>query len=271
MPEEEHRVGISDWASDFQKLHLGITPEPALPEPNFISQRPSHTTRESAWHEDFAATDMSQDFSLDDMHDYGPPSLGYSMHGGSGPRSPGAMPFLDKGKAGPTMSQASIDFDAIFSSLESDLQQNPQISQSSASFEVQDRRRSAALDSSNTEIALEDVKDKGKQASSSVLSDDQAANVVDEEYPHLSNPFFHDPQYTASLNLSEGQSDQTQNNTKSDDADALAETATQLLENVKDDTSSKFQRSNFLTLMRQLRDREVHVEGDKLVEVSVGS
>ncbi|KAL8949655.1 MAG: hypothetical protein Q9222_004256 [Ikaeria aurantiellina] len=50
------------------------------------------------------------------------------------------------------------------------------------------------------------------------------------------------------------------------EADELARTAGQLLENVKHDQSIKFQESNFLSLMRQLRDREVKVEGDKFVE-----
>lgn len=53
------------------------------------------------------------------------------------------------------------------------------------------------------------------------------------------------------------------------DAEELARTAGQLLDNLKHDQSQKFQESNFLSLMRQLRDREVRVEGDKLVEVSV--
>ena len=53
-----------------------------------------------------------------------------------------------------------------------------------------------------------------------------------------------------------------------DESNELAKTAGQLLENVKHDHSQKFQNSNFLSLMRQLRDREVHVEGDKLVDVS---
>ena len=52
------------------------------------------------------------------------------------------------------------------------------------------------------------------------------------------------------------------------DADELARTAGQLLDNLKHDKSQKFQNSNFLSLMRQLRDREIRVEGDKLVDVS---
>ena len=54
-----------------------------------------------------------------------------------------------------------------------------------------------------------------------------------------------------------------------DEADELARTAGQLLENVRGDRSQKFRESNFLSLMRQLRDREVRVEGDKLVDVSM--
>ena len=54
-----------------------------------------------------------------------------------------------------------------------------------------------------------------------------------------------------------------------DEADNLARTAGQLLDHVKHDQSQKFQNSNFLALMRQLRDREVRVEGDRMVDVSI--
>lgn len=53
-----------------------------------------------------------------------------------------------------------------------------------------------------------------------------------------------------------------------DDPDELARTAGQLLDSVKDEQNQKFRSSNFLGLMRRLRDREVRVEGDKMVDVS---
>lgn len=59
-----------------------------------------------------------------------------------------------------------------------------------------------------------------------------------------------------------------EDNIDNDDADELARTAGQLLDNVKYDQSQKFQQSSFLYLMRQLRDREVRIEGDKLIDVS---
>lgn len=51
------------------------------------------------------------------------------------------------------------------------------------------------------------------------------------------------------------------------DSDELARTAAQLLDSLSGNQSQKFQDSTFLALMRRLRDREVMVEGDKMVEV----
>jgi hypothetical protein len=56
--------------------------------------------------------------------------------------------------------------------------------------------------------------------------------------------------------------------TRSHDADALAQTAAQLLDSVRHEQDQKFQQSNFLALMRRIRDREVQVEGDEFREVS---
>lgn len=54
------------------------------------------------------------------------------------------------------------------------------------------------------------------------------------------------------------------------DPDLLAKTAGELLQNVSGDleTNTKMRDSSFMTLMRKLRDREVIVEGDKMVEAS---
>ena len=53
--------------------------------------------------------------------------------------------------------------------------------------------------------------------------------------------------------------------------DEMAATAGRLLERVADNTSEKFQNSQFLGLMRRLRDREVRVQEDKIVEVDAAS
>lgn len=51
-----------------------------------------------------------------------------------------------------------------------------------------------------------------------------------------------------------------------DDGDELARTAALLLENVKHEKNPKFQNSQFLGLMKQLRDGQVIVEGNQMVE-----
>jgi len=52
-----------------------------------------------------------------------------------------------------------------------------------------------------------------------------------------------------------------------DDQDDLSKTAGQLLDTLSQNQSKKFQESNFLALMRRLRDKEVKVEGREMVEV----
>lgn len=74
------------------------------------------------------------------------------------------------------------------------------------------------------------------------------------EQERLGADLIHDPSRT----------DQ-QDRQQQDDPDALARTAAQLLDSVRNNQSDKFQNSQFLHLMRQLRDREVMVEGDKIV------
>ncbi|KAF2120562.1 hypothetical protein BDV96DRAFT_565094 [Lophiotrema nucula] len=64
--------------------------------------------------------------------------------------------------------------------------------------------------------------------------------------------------------------EQKQEEPKANDDDEMAETAGRLLERVADNTSEKFQNSQFLDLMRRLRDREVRVDGDKVVERFTG-
>jgi len=62
----------------------------------------------------------------------------------------------------------------------------------------------------------------------------------------------------------------TQEPRQQEDPDAMARTAGQLLDSVRTNQSSKFQKSEFLELMRQLRDREVAVKGDHIVGMNEG-
>ncbi|KAI8887626.1 TPR-like protein [Backusella circina FSU 941] len=60
----------------------------------------------------------------------------------------------------------------------------------------------------------------------------------------------------------------TKDNTAINDKDALAKTAAMLLDTVDVESNPKFKNSQFMHLMRRLRDSEVTVDGDKLVETT---
>ena len=78
--------------------------------------------------------------------------------------------------------------------------------------------------------------------------------------------YMRDPQHERT----EPQQEQKQEQPPLNDEDEMAATAGRLLERVADNTSEKFQNSQFLQLMRRLRDHEVRVEEDKIVQVAQG-
>ncbi|KAF1840998.1 uncharacterized protein K460DRAFT_295522 [Cucurbitaria berberidis CBS 394.84] len=76
------------------------------------------------------------------------------------------------------------------------------------------------------------------------------------------------PEHERVEEKTEEKTEQREEQTPRNDDDEMAETAGRLLERVADNTSEKFQNSQFLELMRRLRDREVRVQEDKIVEVN---
>ncbi|KAK4560479.1 hypothetical protein LTR86_005676 [Recurvomyces mirabilis] len=67
------------------------------------------------------------------------------------------------------------------------------------------------------------------------------------------------------------QEDVTAEQNTRQEEDDLAATAHELLEKVSNNNTDKFRNSQFLDLMRKLRDREVKVEGDKMVETTTAT
>lgn len=67
--------------------------------------------------------------------------------------------------------------------------------------------------------------------------------------------------------ISKTNSQEKQGRSEKDENDELARSAGELLDKVAHYKDQKFRDSNFLSLMRQLRDREVQVKGDMIVGV----
>ena len=83
------------------------------------------------------------------------------------------------------------------------------------------------------------------------------------------SPLHDEPGSLGTQGNDEQQREESQDDSRAaDQADELARTAGQLLDNLKDEKSEKFRQSNFMQLMRQLRDKEVMVEGENIVPVS---
>ena len=116
----------------------------------------------------------------------------------------------------------------------------------------------AAAKAADMASRREMVQEQLRKVQSGVLLDASVERLIGDEgleTERLGADLIHDPR------------DQKQHETP-DDPDALARTAGQLLDSVKDNQSDKFQNSQFLQLMRQLRDHEVTVKGDKIVGVT---
>ena len=86
----------------------------------------------------------------------------------------------------------------------------------------------------------------------------------------LQQPFAHNTNLMQDTVIAPAIAEEQQINQESQpqDDEELAKTAGELLEKISGNQTTKFQNSAFLGLMRKLRDREVRVDGDKMVEVS---
>jgi len=82
---------------------------------------------------------------------------------------------------------------------------------------------------------------------------------------HLSMPAHWDRPRDMSREAPEPEQEQAPHQPPATDDD-LADAAGQLLERMADNQTQKFKDSDFMALMRQLRDREVRVEGNELVD-----
>lgn len=119
----------------------------------------------------------------------------------------------------------------------------------------------AAFEQASADMMSEDVKEIQEN------KEESSHSTAQSEMPAVDEPH-------EAIRIGSDTIPQTNNNgaqAQVNDADELARTAGHLLESVSHDQSQKFRESSFLALMRRIRDREVHVEGDEFREVSTSS
>ena len=226
---------LPNWALDFENMHLNETQASPLPQSQFRHHAPLQRTRE--WHQDFLRL-QNHPSPYQSQQQPMPGSNNYS--GGSYGHPVGLMP----------------QYHNIQSPIAHQEQPERQIENfyDEAAFErafdaveeMQQSKESAQRNETQMDAGLHDTRTQKSQG------------MLD----HIllgSDKYLYEAQKTGE----EGK--------EADDAEELAKQAGQLLEKVKGDQSQKFKESNFLSLMRQLRDKEVRVEGDKIVDVSIFS
>jgi len=225
-----------DWASDFQTLNPHLT-GPPIPQSQFHQHAPLQRTTPSGWHQEFQRTDLS-----------------YALQQDRSSYRPG---FQSNSFYQPSLAQ-----------------QNYQMAQQPPS-----QTQEPEFDEAAFEKAFEQARMDNLQAETERISLNQQFSHQEDTQAKETHESFQDrvtfdwaydvnPSLVARYEEEMNKRKQKETTPPTTDADELARTAGTLLENVRGDTTKKFQDSTFLSLMRQLRDREVKVEGDKIVTVS---
>ncbi|KAI9674681.1 MAG: hypothetical protein M1817_001584 [Caeruleum heppii] len=231
--------GPSNWAADFQRLHVSDLPKP-IPQHQFRTEAPLHRSATSNRHQDFLQSTQRS------SHHHTPVQQYPTAHNHAG--------FYQNG-FGPQSQASHRGADTILQPSETRYESQAQ--QVEDSFD--DAAFERAFEVARTELeqdARQDELDQSRQAQQEALSlggerlsPAEAENVKATER-------------IGSDTIASREDAVVQH----DEADELARTAGHLLENLRDNQTSKFQQSSFLSLMRRLRDREVRVDGDNIVE-----
>lgn len=242
LQPELSQTGTPDWASDFQRLHIIDTQaQPISPSP-FREQESLHPSSQGGWHEEFSR----QQNSVSNQN--------------------AQQQALGNSRWYTSPNNTDSAFRQVYNFVPVGAQQRQLEPSSKPSFD------DAALERAFDAITKE-LKHSEKHAQGQETEDGQETNSVDD-LPEQSVQSLEvrgalpTERIGSDKILDEAPKEEREQQARND-ADELARTAGELLDNVKHDQSRKFRESNFLSLMRQLRDREVQVEGDKIVDVSI--
>lgn len=252
-PHQPQPQEAPSWANDFQQLHIS---SPNASSSNWAQGFQQHIAQNAPR----AQSSVQSPLAFQQQARYGLTGFQSSFtpqqqfHNAAGLQSKGKEPVMAE-----QFDEAA--FDRAFDMAREDMM---------ADVEQEQGQEQPMQEDHDLESMIERVEAATQQEATNMLND---VAQEDERYwrpedtIHGSDiehqPFYepvHDEQRVA-------QDEQRQNH----DDDQLAATAEELLQKVSHDQSDKFKNSQFLSLMRRLRDREVRVEGDQMVETTAVS
>ncbi|KAF2231505.1 hypothetical protein EV356DRAFT_506902 [Viridothelium virens] len=258
---------LPDWAADFQRLHVSpqYQPQSHTPASRLHLQSDPKAAPVSPWHEEFIRQQTS---SQQINRNYAPqnvystiPQFRSQMSSMAGPSSLGNHLSTEAHAKHKQDIYNDAAFTRAFDALSEDID----------GYEARQEPSNHLAAQAETE-RLQDAEET-RNAAAELHGRFEAQRVMEK----AGVPFAEDGLPTFDANVGpagqqfeepQHESDQERTQQAQDDADDLAATAAQLLESVADNQSAKFGNSKFLELMRKLRDREVRVEGDKMVDVN---
>lgn len=238
---------MNGWASDFQKLSMHEQPVPAQ---QFRQEAPMVRSIAGEWHTEF----MRQRSSASTPISQGKQALQQPQMNNYQMSSPMSMNGYSQSSYG--------QFSGMYQGGGFQPQQQQQYSMAPTEQQMQQNNTAMEAAFADAFSQLEKLDQEGKLLGTST-EEPALQQQEDMVVPVDTSKIGAD-----SIQYREWQDRSADQDTR--DADELARTAGQLLTSVQHDTSSKFQNSNFLELMRRIRDREVEVQNNDLTNVATG-
>ncbi|KAI6787374.1 hypothetical protein KC361_g9520 [Hortaea werneckii] len=253
-----------DWAADFQRMNLSSPPPPPA------QQQHQPMPQGSGWAQSFQqhiaqsapraqSTASPSPLAFQQRARYGPGYGGMGFQSQFAPQHQQPMfgAGMQQGKGKEAVTDEIFDdaaFDRAFEQARDDMMDESQVGLDGLQHSTEYRQ--------DTSGELVDQIQREREIQ------EQLQEMRPELSKGLQDPAIQEANALEDLAQQPDQMDDEKQENKGQDDDALAATAEELLNKVEHNKTDKFKNSQFLGLMRKLRDREVKVDGDQMVETT---
>ncbi|KAI6902603.1 hypothetical protein KC334_g7565, partial [Hortaea werneckii] len=254
-----------DWAADFQRMNLSSPPSPPaqqqhqpMPQGSGWAQSFQQHITQSAPRAQSTASPSPLAFQQRARYGAGYGGMGFQSQFAPQHQQPMFGAGMQQGKGKEAVTDEIFDdaaFERAFEQARDDMLDENQAGLEGLQHSTEYRQDTSGelVDQIQREREIQEQLQEMRPELSKGLQDPaiQEANVLED------------------LAQQPEQMEEDKQENKGQDDDALAATAEELLNKVEHNKTDKFKNSQFLGLMRKLRDREVKVEGDQMVETTV--
>ncbi|KAI7237613.1 hypothetical protein KC330_g3047 [Hortaea werneckii] len=254
-----------DWAADFQRMNLSSPPPPPaqqqhqpMPQGSGWAQSFQQHIAQSAPRAQSTASPSPLAFQQRARYGAGYGGMGFQSQFAPQHQQPMFGAGMQQGKGKEAVTDEIFDdaaFERAFEQARDDMVDESQVGLEGLQHSTEYRQ--------DTSGELVDQIQREREIQ------EQSQEMRPELSKGLQDPAIQEANALEDLAQQPEQMEEEKQENKGQDDDALAATAEELLSKVEHNKTDKFKNSHFLGLMRKLRDREVKVEGDQMVETTV--